>query len=85
MASQTPLHGLELVACAKANAKYGIVSAAEQCGYGADTDAFESSLKRACDEAGITIEQLSDLLTAQELGRNRGAVEISPNTLDDDL
>lgn len=85
MASQTPLHGVELVSCAKANAKYGKISAAEQCGYGSNIEAFEASLKQACDEAGLTINQLSDLLTIQELGRDRGAVEVSPKTLDGEL
>ncbi|MGJ3250456.1 MAG: hypothetical protein ACFE0J_04905 [Elainellaceae cyanobacterium] len=85
MVSQTPLQGVELVSCAKANAKYGKAVAARQCGYGEEIETFEKSLQDACEEAGVDVEQLSDLLTPQEMQRSRGSIEVSPNTLDEDL
>jgi len=51
MASPTPLKGLELVDCAKANAKQGIETA---------------ELKQACDGMGVKITELSDLITDQD-------------------
>ncbi len=66
MASPTPLKGLELVDCAKANAKQGIETAAELCGYGQDLRTFSQELKQACDGMGVKINELSDLITDQD-------------------
>lgn len=66
MASPTPLIGLELVDCARANAKQGIETAAKLCGYGEDINAFSRELKLSCDDMGVTITELSDLITDQD-------------------
>ncbi len=66
MASPTPLIGLELVDCARANAKQGIETAAQLCGYGEDINAFSRELKLACDDMGVTVHELSDLITDQD-------------------
>lgn len=66
MASPTPLIGLELVDCARANAKQGIETAAYLCGYGEDINTFSRELKRACDDMGVTVNELSDLITDQD-------------------
>lgn len=66
MASSTPLKGLELVDCARANAKQGIETAAELCGYGENLQIFSQELKQACDQMGVKINELSDLITDQD-------------------
>lgn len=66
MASPTPLKGLELVDCARANAKQGIETAAELCGYGNNLNTFSNELKQACDQMGVTITELTDLITDQD-------------------
>ena len=66
MASSTPLKGLELVDCARANAKQGIETAAQLCGYGEDLNMFSKQLKQACDDMGVTVNELSDLITEQD-------------------
>lgn len=66
MASPTPLKGLELVDCARANAKQGIETAAELCGYGNDLNTFSQELKLACENMGVKISELTDLITDQD-------------------
>ncbi|WP_445727643.1 hypothetical protein [Kamptonema formosum] len=80
MASPTPLHGLELIDCAKANAMQGIETAAQLCGYGEDIKAFERELQEAGDRIGVKINELSDLITAQQVVRQAGGIEIAPDT-----
>ena len=63
MAAQSPLTGVVLVDCAKANAKDGLAIAATQCGYGDDIEGFQNALKSACDEMGVTLDDLSDLIS----------------------
>ena len=65
MTSSSPLTGVILVDCAKANAKSGLAIATEQCGYGDDTAAFQSALQSACADMGVTIDDLSELLAEQ--------------------
>jgi hypothetical protein len=80
MASSTPLKGLELVDCAKANAKQGIETAAELCGYGDDLRTFSQQLKQACEDMGVTFNELSDLITTQDaLIKNEGEI-VAPET-----
>lgn len=68
MAAQSPLTGVVLVDCAKANAKAGVATAATQCGYGGDTEGFKAALKLACDEMGVTLDDLSDLINEDKQG-----------------
>jgi hypothetical protein len=53
---------MDLVSCAKANAKYGLDNAAQQCGY-TDVREFAQVLKQTCDRMGVDISQMSDLIT----------------------
>ena len=76
-----PLTGSALVTCAKANAIRGITDAATNCGYGQNTQQFQENLRVACEEMGVDIQDLSDLITAkQQAARDRGGVEISPDS-----
>jgi hypothetical protein len=82
MTSSKPLEGVVLVDCAKANAKYGIDTAAEQCGYGQDVVAFETALKAACQSMGISLQEFADLSTESESQRPSG-IEVAPDTTSD--
>jgi hypothetical protein len=78
MKSSTPLHGIELVDCAQANAKLGLATAAKQCGYGENLLAFQKELKRAGNELGIQISSLEDLtLEPEKIERTS---DFSPDT-----
>ncbi len=80
MASPTPLKGLELVDCARANAKQGIETAANLCGYGQDINTFSRELKQACNDMGVTVNELSDLITTQDnLIKTEGEI-VAPET-----
>lgn len=59
MTSSSPLTGVVLVNCAKANAQAGLAIAAERCGYGSDTETFQAALVSACLDMGISIEALT--------------------------
>ncbi|HEY9638149.1 MAG TPA: hypothetical protein V6D14_32450 [Coleofasciculaceae cyanobacterium] len=80
MASPTPLKGLELVDCARANAKQGIATAAELCGYGEDLNTFSQELKQACDNMNIKINELSDLITEQDALIQMEGEIVAPDT-----
>ena len=80
MASQTPLKGIELVDCAKANAEQGVGTAAELCGYGEDVGMFSQELKQACQDIGVDIKELNDLITNQETVVGEGGIEVAPDT-----
>lgn len=80
MASQTPLKGIELVDCAKANAAQGIETAANLCGYRDDLGTFSQELKQACQNIGVDINELSDLITDQQTVMGDGGVEVAPDT-----
>lgn len=80
MSASKPLRGTELIDCAKANAKQGIETAAKQCGYGQDLTRFQQNLQQACQNIGVNIQELSDLITDQQIVKERGGLEISPDT-----
>jgi hypothetical protein len=80
MASPTPLQGIELIDCAKANAKQGIETATHLCGYGQDVNTFQRELKQACQGIGVQIQELSDLITDQHVMKQGGGIEIAPDT-----
>ncbi|NJO44038.1 MAG: hypothetical protein HC769_28660 [Cyanobacteria bacterium CRU_2_1] len=80
MSSPKPLMGIELIDCAKANAKQGVTVAAELCGYGENTATFQQELQQACQQIGVEISELSDLITEQQMVRQRGGIEIAPET-----
>jgi hypothetical protein len=62
MSSSTPLQGLDLVDCARANAKQGVETAADLCGYGSDLNTFRRELAAACQKMGVEFHELSDLI-----------------------
>ena len=80
MATSQPLKGIELIDCAKANAQQGIATAAKLCGYGGDLNTFERELKQACQDIGVEVKELSDLITAQEMMKQGMGIEIAPDT-----
>ncbi len=85
MAATTPLKGLELVDCARANAKQGAETAANLCGYGSDINTFKQELQQACQAMGVEFHELSDLITDQQrilaLGEGEIVAPDSPSEL----
>ncbi|MBW4623145.1 MAG: hypothetical protein KME17_27780 [Cyanosarcina radialis HA8281-LM2] len=82
MSSPTPLQGLDLIDCAKANSKAGIEVAAEQCGYGKDIATFELELQKASSNIGVKVENFSDLVALDTPPSSQPAIEIAPETPD---
>ena len=80
MTASERLKGVELVDCAKANAKQGMETAARQCGYGENVEEFGQKLQQACQDMGVDFNSLSDLVTDQQLAAEKGVVEIAPET-----
>ncbi|MBF2045966.1 MAG: hypothetical protein EDM05_042120 [Leptolyngbya sp. IPPAS B-1204] len=80
MAASEPLKGIELIDCAKANAKQGIEVAANLCGYGDDLTEFRQQLHQACQQIGVEMTELSDLITEQQTVLQTGGIEIAPDT-----
>lgn len=75
-----PLKGTELVACAKPNANQGLAVAAQQCGYGNDTETFMAELEKACQSMGVDLNDFEDLITEQQRVKKLGGVEIAPDS-----
>jgi hypothetical protein len=80
MASPTPLTGLELVDCARANAKQGVETTAQLCGYGTNLEGFRHALEEACQHMRIEFHELSDLIKDQQIPLNMGGIEVAPDT-----
>lgn len=80
MAASQPLKDTDLVDCATANAKQGIKTAANLCGYGQDVAAFQAELKKACDRMGIHFDGLTDLITPQTSMRSPEGLDIAPDS-----
>ncbi|NJM61606.1 MAG: hypothetical protein HC849_17635 [Oscillatoriales cyanobacterium RU_3_3] len=80
MASSQPLTGIELIDCAKANAQQGIATAAQLCGYGTDLNTFDRELKQACQNIGVDVKELSDLITPQHMMQQGAGIEVAPDT-----
>jgi hypothetical protein len=74
MTSSVPLQGVELISCAKANAKQGLKTTANLCGYGNNIELFQNNLKQAGQDMGVDLEDLSDLITAQQQVREMGEI-----------
>ncbi|MGQ9873105.1 hypothetical protein [Leptodesmis sp.] len=79
MASSAPLTGAELIDCARANGKEGIVAACQRCGYGEDLTAFEQALHQAGDHIGVAINHFEDLLEPPADTRAEG-IEVAPDS-----
>jgi hypothetical protein len=80
MASPTPLQGTELVDCARANAKQGVETAANLCGYGRDLNAFRAELKNACQNMRIEFHELSDLIKDERISVGMDGTTVAPDT-----
>jgi hypothetical protein len=83
MSSLTPLKGVELIDCARANAKQGVETAAELCGYGNDLNTFKQELQQACQRIGVSVAELSDLITDQPVMTLDIGVEVAPDSPSD--
>jgi hypothetical protein len=81
MAPPQSLKGIALINCAKANAQQGIHTAAKFCGYGSDLDTFTQELSKACQDIGIEVKTLADLITDQQKMTRGNGIEIAPETL----
>lgn len=81
MDSNQALKGITLIDCAKASAQQGINTAARLCGYGTDLSTFEHELKQACQDIGVEIKTLTDLITDKEKMTTDKGLEIAPDTL----
>ena len=77
------LQGIELIDCAKANAKQGVAVAAEQCGYDRDVGLFVENLHKACQQIGVNIEELEDLITDQQIAKKEKVMDIAPDSVSD--
>lgn len=78
------LQGIELIDCAKANAKQGAAVAAKLSGYDNNVGLFIENLHVACQQIGVDINELEDLITDQQIAKeNRHVEEVAPETLSD--
>lgn len=80
MTASAPLHGIELIDCAKANARNGIKVAAQQCGYGEDHEQFLEAVQDACQSIGVDVNELRDLISEQRKLKTNQGIEISPDS-----
>lgn len=83
MTSSTPLTGIALIDCAKANAKSGIEASAQNCGYGNDHAQFLEAVQSACETIGVEINELQDLVSEQSQSNRPQGIEIAPDTPSD--
>ena len=75
------LQGIELINCAKANAKQGVAIAAKRSGYEQNIGLFTENLNKACQQIGIDIDELDDLITDQQIAQERKKVmDVAPET-----
>jgi hypothetical protein len=78
------LQGIELIDCAKANAKQGVEVAAALSGYENNEDLFIENLKAACQQIGVNVSELGDLTTDQQVAKeNIRVIEVAPDTAAD--
>ena len=78
------LQGIELIDCAKANAKQGVAVAAERSGYGTNIGLFIENLNKACQQIGVNIDELQDLITDQQVAKEkRQIMDVAPDTTSD--
>jgi hypothetical protein len=78
------LQGIELIDCAKANAKQGVAIAAERSGYGQNIGLFIENLNKACQQIGVNINELEDLITDQQVAKERRkTMDVAPDTVSD--
>ena len=62
LSGKEPLTGAELIDCARANASYGVKTAAKLCGYSTDIEQFQSVLKQTIQEMRLSPNSFKNLL-----------------------
>ena len=77
-----PLTGVDLIDCARANAKHGIQTAAEQCGYGDNLEQFHQALIEAGQNMGLKIESIDSLVADEDSQLGPRSIEIAPRSFD---
>lgn len=78
------LQGIELIDCAKANAKQGVAIAAKQSGYDQNIGLFVENLHKACQQIGVNIDELEDLITDQQIAKEeRKVMDVAPDSVSD--
>jgi len=80
MTASSPLTSFALIDCAKANAEKGADFAAQQCGYGNQTDQFLTAVQEACQGIGVDIDELKDLISDPHQAKVPHGIEIAPET-----
>ncbi|NEP59152.1 MAG: hypothetical protein F6K31_19360 [Symploca sp. SIO2G7] len=80
MTSPSPLKGTNLVDCARANAKQEVEVTAKLCGYGKDLKAFRQELEKACEQMGLTV---NDLISQENFSYQKQGTIIAPETPSD--
>ncbi len=82
MAKSQPLKGIELIDCARANAKHGLEETTKLAGYGEDVAVFKQELQQACHDIGVEVQELSELIPPEQaIGYKayRG-IEVAPDS-----
>lgn len=80
MAANQPLTGIALIDCAKANAPQGVEVAARLCGYDTNIAGFQTALKEAGKDMGITLTEVEDLITDQYIAKHNNVLEVAPDS-----
>lgn len=62
LAGEEPLKGEELTNCARANTSAGVEMATMLCGFGTDTDRFQSTLKETVEALKLSTESFKKLI-----------------------
>lgn len=85
MAKSQPLKGIELIDCARANAKHGLEETAKLAGYGEDVGDFKQELQQACHDIGVEIKELSELIPPEQVMgyKAQRGIEVAPDSISD--
>ena len=62
LSGEEPLQGTELTNCARANASAGVKMAAKLCGFGSDTEKFQTILKQTAEELELPLSSFKKLV-----------------------
>ena len=62
LSGEEPLQGRELINCARANASAGVEMAAKLCGFGSDTEKFQTTLKQTAEELELPLSSFKKLV-----------------------
>lgn len=63
------LQGIELINCAKANAKQRSAISAQRSGYDDNVALFIKNLNKACQQIGVDINEIDDLIPDQKIAK----------------